>query len=293
MNKQRLIELTEELLKEENLSSREEDLIYLKRQYKYLANQDEESFYEKQLTEKFNSLFEELAKKEPKLSQSTYDEKKEIIALAKKLLSREDILKASKDLDNLTISFKKAGRCSKEQDDELWAEFKAITSEFNAKKHAYFDELNKLNSEKRAKKQDIISRAKEVLEIKNNKEANAKMDALFEEWRAVGYSGKEDDALWKEFSAVRKEFQVKKREHHQELLKAFEERAQKKEELIKEAKKLLADSDFSPEEVQKVKNLRSEFNKVGFAGKEKDEDLFQRFDEVIKKYFEEKKFYTF
>lgn len=293
MNKQKLIELAEELLKEEDLSKRGEDLIFLKRQYKSLANHDEESFYEKQLTEKFNTLFEELAKKEPKLSQSTYDEKKEIIELARKILEREDVIKASRDLDNLTLSFKKAGRCSKEQDDELWAEFKAVTSEFNAKKRAYFEEVNKLNAEKKAKKEDIISRAKELLVIRNNKEANEKMDALFEEWKAVGYSGRDDEALWKEFSAVRKEFQIKKREHHQELLKTFEERAEKKEAMIKEAKKILADSDFSPEEVQKVKALRGEFNRIGFAGKEKDEELYQRFDEVIKKYFEEKKFYTF
>ena len=124
-------------------------------------------------------------------------------------------------------------------------------------------------------------------------EASEKMDALFEEWKAVGYSGRDDEALWKEFSAVRKEFQIKKREHHQELLKTFEERAEKKEAMIKEAKRILADSDFSPEEVQKVKALRGEFNRIGFAGKEKDEELYQRFDEVIKKYFEEKKFYTF
>ena len=293
MNKQRLIELAEELLKEKDLSKRGEDLIFLKRQYKFLANHDEESFYEKQLTEKFNALFEELAKKEPKLSQSTYDEKKEIIELARKLLQREDIVKASRDLDSLTLSFKKAGRCSKEQDDELWAEFKAVTSEFNAKKRAYFEEVNKLNAEKKAKKEDIISRAKELLIIKTNKEANEKMDALFEEWKAVGYSGRDDDALWKEFSAVRKEFQIKKREHHQELLKLFEDRAEKKEAMIKEAKRILADSDFSPEEVQKVKALRGEFNRIGFAGKDKDEELYQRFDEVIKKYFEEKKFYTF
>ena len=293
MNKQRLIELIEELLKEEDLSKRGEDLIYLKRQYKFLANQDEESFYEKQLTEKFNSLFEELAKKEPKLSQSTYDEKKEIIALAKKLLEREDIVKASRDLDNLTLSFKKAGRCSKEQDDELWAEFKEITAKFNAKKKAYFEKVNKANAEKKAKKEDIILRAKELLNIKNNKEANQKMDALMEEWKAAGYSGRDDEALWKEFSSVRKEFQIKKREHHQELLKTFEERAAKKEAMIKEAKRILADSDFSPEEVQKVKALRGEFNRIGFAGKENHEELYQRFDEVNKKYFEEKKFYTF
>ena len=62
--------------------------------------------------------------------------------------------------------------------------------------------------------------------------------------------------------------------------------------MIKDAKKLLADSDFSDEEVKKVRNMQKEFDKIGFAGKDKDDDLYARFNEVIKKYFEEKKFYT-
>ena len=293
MNKQRLIELAEELLNESDLSKRSEDLLYLKRQYKFLANKDEESYYEKQLTERFNSLFEELAKKEPKLNQSSADEKREIISLAKKLLERKDILKASKELDNLNLSFKKAGRTTKELDDQLFEEFRAVKNEFFAKKRAYFEELDKTNAEKIAKKKDIISRAKEVVNIKNGKQANEKMEALLEEWKAVGYSGKEDDALWAEFSAARKEFNAKKKERHVEMQKLFEQRAEKKEELIKTMKQLLADSDFSKEEVQKVKDLRNEFNKVGFAGKEKDDDLYARFDEVVRKYFDEKKFYTF
>lgn len=292
MDKRRLIELTEELLKEEDLSKRSEDLIFLKRQYKFLASRDEESFYEKQLTDKFNALFEELAKKEPKLTQSAAEEKKEIISLAKKLLERKDIVKASKELDNLNLSFKKAGRSSKELDDQLFEEFKAVKNEFFAKKRAYFDELEKSNAEKKAKKQDIISRAKEVINIKNNKEANEKMDALLEEWKTVGYTGKEDDALWHEFSQVRKEFNAKKKERHAEMQKLFEDRALKKEELIKTMKKLVADSDFSKEELQKVKDLRREFDKVGFAGKEKDDDLRARFEEAVKKYFDDKKFYT-
>ena len=293
MNKQRLIELAEELLNESDLSKRSEDLLYLKRQYKFLANKDEESYYEKQLTERFNSLFEELAKKEPKLNQSSADEKREIISLAKKLLERKDILKASKELDNLNLSFKKAGRTTKELDDQLFEEFRAVKNEFFAKKRAYFEELDKTNAEKIAKKKDIISRAKEVVNIKNGKQANEKMEALLEEWKSVGYSGKEDDALWAEFSAARKEFNAKKKERHVEMQKLFEQRAEKKEELIKTMKQLLADSDFSKEEVQKVKDLRNEFNKVGFAGKEKDDDLYARFDEVVRKYFDEKKFYTF
>lgn len=293
MDKQRLIELAEELLKENDLSKRSEDLLFLKRQYKYLASRDEESFYEKQLSEQFNSLYEELAKKEPKLNQSAADEKKEIIELAKKLLERKDVVKANKELDELNLSFKKAGRSSKELDDQLFEEFRAVKNEFYVRKKAYFEELEKSNADKKSKKKDIISRAKEVINIKNNKEANEKMDALLEEWKAVGYAGKEDDDLWHEFSQVRKEFNAKKKERHAEMQKLFVERAEKKEDLIKAMKKLVADSDFSKEELQKVKDLRNEFNRVGFAGSEKNDDLQARFDEAVKKYFDDKKFYTF
>ena len=292
MDKQRLIELAEELLKLENLDKRTEDLLFLKRQYKILLIRDEETFYERQLTERFMSFYEELAKKEPKLNQSTFDEKKEIIELVKKLLDRKDILKASKELDSLTLSFKKAGKCNKEQDDELWAEFKEARDAFNEKKRAHFEELDKSNAEKKAKKEDIIARAKLLLNIKNLRESNEKMDSLMEEWKAVGYAGRDDEALWKEFSNVRKEFNQKKREHHEELKKLFVERVAKKEEIISQMKKLLADSDFSDEELKKVRNMQKEFDKIGFAGKEKDDDLYARFNEVVKKYFEEKKFYT-
>ena len=292
MDKQKLIELAEELLKLDNLDKRTEDLLFLKRQYKILLVRDEETFYERQLTDRFNALYDELAKKEPKLNQSTYDEKKEIIELVKKLSDRKDIVKASRELDNLSLSFKKAGRCSKEQDDVLWAEFREARDAFLEKKRAHFEELDKSNSEKKAKKEDIIARAKLLLNIKNLRESNEKMDALMEEWKAVGYAGKEDEALWKEFSSVRKEFNQKKREHHEELLKLFEERAAKKEEMIKAAKKLLADADFSDEEVRKVRNMQKDFDKIGFAGKDKDDDLYARFNEVVKKYFEEKKLYT-
>ena len=292
MDKQRLIDLANELLALEKLEERMDDLLFLKRQYKFLADRDEDTFYERQLTVQFVTLYEELAKKEPKLSQSTYEEKKEIIALAKKLLDRKDFAKASKEFDNLSLSFKKAGRCSIEQDDELWGEFRAVKDEFNAKKRAYYEELDKNNAEKKAKKEDIIRRAKDLLNIKKLRESNEKMDALMEEWKATGYAGKEDEALWKDFSAVRKEFNQKKREHHEELLKLFEERAAKKEEMILAMKKLLADSDFSDEEVKKVRNMQKDFDKIGFAGKQKDDDLYARFNEIVKKYFEEKKFYT-
>ena len=292
MNKQELIALVKELLQEDNLDERSNDLQLLRREYKYLLGRDEDSFAEQEETDRFIALFNELAKKEPKLLSSPYQEKKNIIAAARKLLDKKEILAANKELDKLSDDFRKAGRAgSKEQDDELWNEFRKVKDEFYAKKKAFFEELDKANAEKRAKKEDIIERAKGVIEMENIRDANAQMDALRKEWKEVGYSGKGDEYLWKDFARVMDEFQEKKKERHSEMLKLFEERVAKKEELIKKARILLANSEFTDEEIEKVKALRGEYKAIGFAGKEKDDDLYQRFNEIIQKYFDEMKFY--
>lgn len=293
MTKQEFIALVKELLAEENLDDRNQDLQLVRREYKYIVNRDEETFFDQDETNKAVALFNELAKKEPKLLVSPLEEKKTIIEQARKLLDKKEILAANRELDKLNNDFRKVGRAgNKEQDDELWNEFRQIKDEFYAKKRAFFEELDKANEEKRAKKENIIERAKEIVNnIKDIRESNAQMDALRKEWKEVGYSGKGDEYLWKDFTKVMDEFQEKKKERHGEMLKLFEERAAKKEELIKKARILLANSEFTDEEIEKVKALRGEYKAVGFAGKDKDDDLYQRFNEVIQKYFEEMKFY--
>ena len=293
MTKQEFIALVKELLAEENLDDRNQDLQLVRREYKYIVNRDEETFFDQDETNKAVSLFNELAKKEPKLLVSPLEEKKAIIEQARKLLDKKEILAANRELDKLNNDFRKVGRAgNKEQDDELWNEFRQIKDEFYAKKRAFFEELDKANAEKREKKENIIERAKEIVNnIRDIREANAQMDALRKEWKEVGYSGKGDEHLWKDFAKVMDEFQEKKKERHGEMLKLFEERAAKKEELIKKARILLANSEFTDEEIEKVKALRGEYKAVGFAGKDKDDDLYQRFNEVIQKYFEEMKFY--
>ena len=293
MTKQEFIALAKELLEEENLDNRSQDLQLLRREFKYIADRDEENFFDQDETNKAVALFNELAKKEPKLLVSPLEEKKAIIEQARKLLDKKEILAANRELDKLNNDFRKVGRAgNKEQDDELWNEFRQIKDEFYAKKRAFFEELDKANAEKKAKKENIIERAKELVNnVENIREANAQMDALRKEWKEVGYSGKGDEYLWKDFAKVMDEFQEKKKERHGEMLKLFEERAAKKEELIKKARILLANSEFTDEEIEKVKALRGEYKAVGFAGKDKDDDLYQRFNEVIQKYFEEMKFY--
>lgn len=293
MKKTELIALVKELLNEKDLNNRKEDLLLIKREYKRISGREEESFFDQQLNDEFVSLYLKLAEKEPSLVKSSADERREIIELTKALVDRNDIQKASKDLDNYIEAFKKAGSSSKEVDDALWEEFRNAKNAFLDKRKAYYDNLKQSYLDKKKQKEEIIAKAKTLLDIKNIKTANESMDLLFDQWKQVGFAGKEyDQALWEEFSEVRKQFQIKKKEHHQELLKLFEERAAKKEKMIDDLKILIADAYFTDEEVKKVKKMREDFNKIGFAGKEKDDELYQKFDAAYNKYFEEKKFYT-
>ena len=292
MEKQELIALANDLLSATDLSNRKEDLQLFRKEYKFLLTRDEDSFYEKQQTDKLIDLFKQLAERDPKLLSSPREEKKRIILAAKELSERNDILVANKELDRLQKEFTEAGRCqSKEEDDELWGEFRQAKDNFYAKKRAYFEALDRANAEKRAKKEELIEKAKAVLEIDDIKQASEQMDTLWKEWKEVGYSGKGDDALWHQFNLAVNEFRAKKKQHHAELLAIFDNRAEAKEELIKTAKNYLANSEFTPEEIEAIKGLRAQYKAIGFAGKEREEDLYRRFDAILKQYFEEMKFY--
>ena len=293
MRKEELIKLAKELCELDDLKGREQDLSFLKREYNRLNNKEEETYFEKTLTDEFNSYFEKLIAKVPELSKSALEEKKDLILKAKALLERkENIKNLNKDINDLFNEFRHLPKCSKEQDDEMFGEFKAIRDEANKKVNAHFEEVKASFLDRKAKKEDIIKRAKEVLELENIKDATSKMDKLMDEWKAVGYAGKEvDDTLWSEFSEVRKEFSAKRKAHFENMKVVIEERAVKKAELIKKVKYITSEAYFTDEEVKQIKDIQKEFMKIGFAGKEKDQPLYEEMQAAVRKYFEEMKFY--
>ena len=163
MSKQEAIELLKELVKLDNFDDRKEDLKAVKREYKFILNREDETFSDRQESEEFLKLFNELAKKESSLLLSNYDEKKKVIEEVKKLVDRKDINSASKELDELSNEFKRIGRAgTKEQDDELWNEFRESKDAFFAKRREFYEARDAQNEAKREKKQDVIKRAKEA-----------------------------------------------------------------------------------------------------------------------------------
>lgn len=292
MNKEELVKLVKELSELDSLADRRADLALVKRECVRLNKLDEVSFKEKELIDEFNKYYDVLSSKEGSLLASSYDEKKALIEKARILLDSKNFRKATDEMNQIFNDFKHAGRCSKEQDDELWSQFKAIRDQFYEKRKAFYEEMDAKKSGAKEKKLVIIEEAKKLVEEENFKNGNNKMAELLERWKQAGFASKEDnDNLWKEFSAVRNEFYDKKREYASKMKETYLERVTAKEAIIKKAKIALANSTFSKEEIASVKTLRDEWKAVGFAGKEKDEELWNNFQNVVNKYFEELRSY--
>ena len=57
MTKQEFIALAKELLEEENLDNRSQDLQLLRREFKYIANRDEENYLDQEETNKVIAVY--------------------------------------------------------------------------------------------------------------------------------------------------------------------------------------------------------------------------------------------
>ena len=120
----------------------------------------------------------------------------------------------------------------------------------------------------------------------------ARANELMEEWKKTGSAGrKDDDNLWQQFLAERKAFFARRDEYYDNLKETFAQRTEAKKELINEAKLYLARGEFTDEEVDAIKELRNKWKEIGNAGKDHENDLWNEFNTIINKYFENMRYY--
>ena len=176
---------------------------------------------------------------------------------AEKLQNNENIVEASRALQQLHDEWTEIGPVARELREDLWNRFKAASTVINKKHQAYFDELHNREKANLEAKQAIIEQMKAINEpivngepwnAKQWEEATAKVQELQNAWRKIGFAPKKNNqSIYEEyraecdrFFATKKEFFVELRERrkereqrHKEYLerqKAREERAKEREE---------------------------------------------------------------
>lgn len=131
--------------------------------------------------------------------------------------------------------------------------------------------------ERRATKEALIARAEEMKESNDWKVTGEAYKALFLEWKEVGASGREaDDALWARFIAARESFNTRRSEHFNQRQEQWEGNRLLKQDLIVRAHEL-STSDQWRQTADALRSLFDEWKKIGSAGRQSDEELWQQF----------------
>ena len=291
LTKDELVAKAKELAESEDLGKALAEVRNLRKQWRKTGS-EEESLYDKEMSDKFYGYLDVLNAKESQAVVSVEESKKALIAKAKEILNEKSFKKATAAMNELMDEWKGSGSAGKETDDALWGEFKAVRDEFFNNRRAYYDNLTEGFKKAKEAKEALIEKAKEVNAMESIKEAGNAMNQLMDEWKKAGSAGREnEDALWNAFNAERKAFFKKRNAYYDGLKEMFAKRTEAKKEIINEAKMYLARSEFTEEEKEAIKGLRAKWKEVGSAGKENEDTLWNEFNSILNKYFENMKYY--
>ena len=291
MENKNLLEKAKELAERENLDHIYKEIGELRRNW-HFSRDDDESFYEKELQDKFDDYLNKIYSKLKETSASVEDKKKELISKAKELVNSNNFKKSSPVMKQLLDEWKLVGHAAKDVEETLWEEFNTIRNDFYTKRQEYYDNLTKQYAENEKAKESLIEKAIEANNINDIPLLSKTMNDLMAEWKKIKSATKEkDDELWKKFSAQRQIFFDKRNSYNEQMKSVYAERTEKKKELITEARRCLALSEFTPEEIQKVEDIRNKWKEIGSAGRDNENTLWNEFSAIIKKYLDNKKYY--
>lgn len=166
-----------------------------------------------------------------------------------------------------------------EKDKELRKAFNEARSTFEKNCDDYFANLDTVRAENKAKKEELIAKAKDaVATVTNYKSTSEVMNQLMDQWKAVKSAGHEvDEELWQQFNGARQEFFAKRKAFFAERDAERKAVIEKKRALIEEAKEIGEKKDFSKETTERMKQLDVEWRAAGFAGKETNDKLWEEF----------------
>ncbi len=155
--------------------------------------------------------------------------------------------------------------------------------------HAEIDRIEGLLAEGQADKIELVERAEALAESNKWRLAGEAMDELMEEWKRAGTAGREqDEALWQRFKEARRTFFNRRNAHFAELKQSRTAAREAKEALIVRAGELAPSTDYDGT-FTAMQDLLEEWKRAGSAGRDIDEQLWERFYAVRDPFFERRK----
>lgn len=140
--------------------------------------------------------------------------KEALIAKAIALQDSDDWRETSAAYRDLMEQWKRAGRASRKEDDDLWARFRAAQQVFFDSRREHDRVANEGFAENLAKKQELAAEAERLLPVKDLEKTKAALRSIQDRWEDIGRVSARDSArIEQRLKAVERE--VREAEQHE------------------------------------------------------------------------------
>ena len=162
--------------------------------------------------------------------------------------------------------------------DGLAARAKAMVETADAAAAEFRAERAAARAAQIARKEALAAEAEQIAaESTSWKTAGDRLKAIVEEWKTIrGIDRKTDEALWARFAAARDAFGRRRGTHFAALDAQRSEARAQKQELIAEAQRLSASTDWGPTSAA-MRSLMERWKAVPRTGRDGDDDLWKQF----------------
>ena len=221
-----------------------------------------------------------------------YEEKLKIIERAEQLDKVDDIIKASRDLNDLHRLWKnELGPVSREFSDDLWSRFQAASQKIHLKRQNFQKEISSTQQENFEKKQNVIIRMRELTSSlpKSHSEWQNKIkdfEKLKVEFQSIkNLQRNKNKKSWNDFRLATKEFNSEKNNFYKNQKKELKKSIDFKKSLIEEVKSIIESNKIS-ENSKRIKAIQEEWKKVGYLPRKISNSLWDDFKPLLNKFYD-------
>ena len=221
-----------------------------------------------------------------------YEEKVKIIEKAEELDKLDDIIKASRDLNDLHRLWKnELGPVAREHSDDLWKRFQDASQKIHSKRQNFQKEIVSIQQENFKKKEIVISKMKVISGSKpssHNEWQNSikEFDKLKKEFQKIkNLKRNNNKKCWNDFRIVTKEFNTNKNNFYKNQKIELKKTIDIKKALISEVENIINENKIA-ENTSRVKAIQDEWKKVGYLPRKISNSLWDEFRTITNKFYE-------
>lgn len=220
--------------------------------------------------------------------------KKDLIEQARLLTSEQDVINAFKKLQALHDLWREAGPVAKEYREEIWNEFKELSTVVNKRHQDYFEARKQAEQANEAAKTAICEEI-EAIDIDSIKtfaafeEATEAIKKMQARWKELGFaSRKANNALFTRFRKSCDSFFAHKAEFFTRTKEELAANLEKKTALCERAEALQHSTDFK-KTAEEIVALQAEWKTIGSVARKHSDAIWQRFMSACNTFFDARK----